>query len=214
MPYLGAPFFAEGSPYGLLETLTFIRQLRPRLLIQGHTPLTELFTIETIPGLEAALTELHGQVIADLRGGRTLAQILHQNKLPETLRDHPKAVLPYLVMRDNFTARLYHQRTGYWQPDGTGMEPLLAEERAAALDLLGGGREDSFVAAATTLAGQGDHALALEIISPGLLRYPASAALQDLRRRVLRRLLAQHQQDPFRFLIYAELAGVETGPTR
>ncbi len=214
MPYLGAPFFAEGSPDGLLETLTFIRQLRPRLLIQGHTPLTELFTIETIPGLEAALTELHGQVIADLRGGRTLAQILHQNKLPETLRDHPKAVLPDLVMRDNFTARLYHQRTGYWQPDGTGMEPLLAGERAAALDLLGGGREDSFVAAATTLAGQGDHALALEIISSGLLRYPASAALKDLRRRVLRRLLAQHQQDPFRFLIYAELAGVETGPTR
>jgi glyoxylase-like metal-dependent hydrolase (beta-lactamase superfamily II) len=26
------------------------------------------------------------------------------------------------------------------------------------------------------------------------------------------RLLAQHQQDPFRFLIYAELAGIETGP--
>jgi hypothetical protein len=81
-------------------------------------------------------------------------------------------------------------------------------------DLLGGGREDSFVAAAATLAGPGDHALALEIISPGLLRYPASAALQDLRRRVLRRLLARHQQDPFRFLIYAELAGIETGPTR
>ena len=92
------------------------------------------------------------------------------------------------------------------------MEPLLAEERAAALDLLGGGPENSFVAAAATLAGQGDHTLALEIISPGLLRYPASAALQDLRRRVLRRLLAQHQQDPFRFLIYAELAGIETGP--
>ena len=104
--------------------------------------------------------------------------------------------------------------TGGPPGDGTGMEPLLAEERAAALDLLGGGREDSFVAAAATLAGQGDHALALEIISPGLLRYPASAALQDLRRRVLRRLLAQHQQDPFRFLIYAELAGIETGPTR
>jgi len=59
------------------------------------------------------------------------------------------------------------------------MEPLLAAERAAALDLLGGGPEDSFVAAAATLAGQGDHALALEIISPGLLRYPASAVLQD-----------------------------------
>jgi hypothetical protein len=116
------------------------------------------------------------------------------------------------VIRDNFIARLYHQRTGYWKPDGHGLEPMTAEQRAAALDLLAGGREAAYTAAARTLIGQGDHALALEIIEPGLLRHPSSADLAGLRRTALHRLMERTQQlDPFRFLIYAELAGAEIG---
>ena len=69
-------------------------------------------------------------------------------------------------------------------------------------------------AAATTLIGQGDHALALQtIIRPGQLRHPASTALAQLRRSALHRLMEQYQQsDPFKFLIYAEFAGTEIGP--
>jgi glyoxylase-like metal-dependent hydrolase (beta-lactamase superfamily II) len=212
MPYLGAPFFTEGSAEGLLETLAFIRDLRPRVLIQGHTPLTEAFTVDAIPGLEAALAPLRDHVLDGIRQGLTLAAILDGNQLPDVLRDHPKAVLPYIVIRDNFIARLYHQRTGYWKPDGHGLEPMTAEQRAAALDLLAGGREAAYTAAARTLIGQGDHALALEIIEPGLLRHPSSADLAGLRRTALHRLMERTQQlDPFRFLIYAELAGAEIG---
>jgi hypothetical protein len=97
------------------------------------------------------------------------------------LRDHPTAVVPYLVIRDHFTERLYHQRTGHWQPDGRGLEPATAAEHAAALDLLAAGREEQFAAAAT-LIGQGDHALAVQLIQPGLLRHPASTMLAGLRR--------------------------------
>src|SRR5216684_3226704 len=182
MPYLGQPFAGEGSPEGFLEALAFIGSLRPRLLIHGHTTLTEFVTAEAIPGLEAALTQLHGEVLDGIRGGRTLPDILAEASLPAVLREHPAAVVPYLVTRDNFTARLYHQRTGYWQADGTGLEPSTAAEHAAALDLLAGGRPERFADTAATLIGQGDHALALEIIRPGLLRYPASSALAELRR--------------------------------
>jgi hypothetical protein len=88
-------------------------------------------------------------------------------------------------------------------------------ERAAALDLLAGEAEEPFVNAAATLIGQGDHALALDIITPGLLRHPASAALAELRLTALHRLMERYQQtDPFRFLIYAELAGAEIGPVQ
>ncbi|HEX6519050.1 MAG TPA: hypothetical protein VF070_03430, partial [Streptosporangiaceae bacterium] len=83
------------------------------------------------------------------------------------------------------------------------------------LGLLAGGREEPFSAAATALAGQGDHALALHIIEAGLLRHPDSATLAGLRQTVLRRLMdADQQLVPFRFLIYGELAGVEMGPVR
>jgi alkyl sulfatase BDS1-like metallo-beta-lactamase superfamily hydrolase len=213
MPYLGQPFAAEGSPEGLLETLAFIGSLRPRLLIHGHPTLTEQFTAEAIPGLQAALTQLHGEVLDGIRGGRTLPDIVEEASLPAVLRDHPTAVVPYLVIRDHFTERLYHQRTGYWQPDRRGLEPVTAAEHAAALDLLAGGREEQFAAAAATLIGQGDHALALQIIQPGLLRHPASSTLAGLRATALYRLMEQYQQfDPFKFLIYAELAGAEIGP--
>ena len=194
MPYLGQPFAAEGSPDGLLQALAFIASLRPRLLIHGHATLTEQFTAGAVPGLQAALTQLHGQVLDGIRDGRTLPDILADASLPAVLRDHPTAVVPYLVTRDHFTERLYHQRTGYWQPDGTGLEPATAAGHAAALDLLAGGRDEQFTAAATTLISQGDHALALQIIQPGLLRHPASSTLARLRRTALHRLMEQHQQ--------------------
>ena len=77
------------------------------------------------------------------------------------------------------------------------------------------GREEPFAAAAATLIGQGDHALALQIIQPGLLRHPASSTLAGLRATALHRLMEQYQQiDPFKFLIYAELAGAEIGPVQ
>jgi glyoxylase-like metal-dependent hydrolase (beta-lactamase superfamily II) len=213
MPYIGNPFLAEGSPEGLLETLRLIRDLAPRVLIQGHTPLTETFTIDIIPGLEAALTELHGHVLGDILAGLTLAQILDRCYLPEVLREHPRAVVPYLVIRDHFAARLHRQRTGYWQPDGQGLQVFTPAEQAAALGLLAGGKEEPFIDTATTLTSQGDHALALHVIEAGLLCHPASAALADLRLAVLHRLMdADQQLVPFRFLIYGELAGAELGP--
>jgi hypothetical protein len=70
------------------------------------------------------------------------------------LRDHPVAVVPYLVSRDVFIARLHHQSTGYWKPDGQGLDPRSSEETAAALDLLAGGKADAFAYAAAILADQ------------------------------------------------------------
>jgi len=216
MPYLGVPFTAEGSPEGLLNTLRYIRELAPRQLIQGHTTLTETFTIEALTGLEPALTELHEFALARIGENMPLPNILDVGYLPALLRDHPAAVVPYLVTRDDFIARLYHQRTGYWQPDGQGLDPRSAEETAAALDLLAGEKADAFVTAAATLAGQGDLALALDILTPGLLRHPDSRELAELRQAVLVRLMEQRPQlsDPFGFLVYAELAGAELPPVR
>lgn len=213
MPYLGAPFFAEGSPDGLLEALAYISNLGPRVLIHGHVALTDVFTAESLAGLLPALTELRERALDGIRRGLTLTELLDQAWLPGLLRDHPAAVAPYLVYRDHFVQRLHRQHSGYWQPDGEGMEPVSAAQRAAALDLLAGGRPEPFAQAAAALIGQRDHALALELATAGLTRHPGDQQLAELRQQALYRLMERHQlQDPFRFLIYAEMAGAEMEP--
>jgi glyoxylase-like metal-dependent hydrolase (beta-lactamase superfamily II) len=213
MPYLGAPFFAEGSPDGVLGTLALIAGLRPRLLVHGHTPLNQLFTVDAVPGLLAALTELRERSLAAIGGGMTLPVMLKAGILPEVLREHAAAVGPFLAIRDHFLQRLHHQHTGYWQPDGQGLEPVEAADRAAALDLLAGGRPEQFAVAARALLARREPAVALEIITAGLAGHPGASELVQLRERALCRLMERHQLlDPFRFLIYAELAGAEIGP--
>ena len=106
------------------------------------------------------------------------------------------------------------------QGGGDGRRGVFSLDQARGLEFTDPVREQvgrdprqQFAAAAATLIGQGDYALALKIIQPGLLRHPASSTLAGLRRTVLHRLMEQYQQfDPFKFLIYAELAGAEIGP--
>src|SRR5262249_11721631 len=119
MAYLGAPFMPEGSAGGVFTAMTTVPGLRPPLVIRGHTALTENFTIEIFPALETALRAIYHDVLQGIAVGQPLADILHHNLLPEVLRDQPVAVVPFLVMRENFIKRVYHQRTGYWKPDGT-----------------------------------------------------------------------------------------------
>lgn len=213
MPYLGAPFLPEGSAEGLFETVALIRSLRPRLLVHGHPPLTENYTIEALPGLEPALREVHQKTLHGIREGKTLVEMLHQNLLPDALRSHPEAVIPFLVMRDNFTKRVYHQRTGYWKPDGEGLEYFAPKEWAAALNLLGGEREEAFIQTAEALLDRSDYALALKLADLGLLNYPTSEILMGLRRQALDRLREKYQAiNPFKFIIYSEWAGADLPP--
>jgi glyoxylase-like metal-dependent hydrolase (beta-lactamase superfamily II) len=210
MPYLGAPFLPEGSAEGLFETIALIRSLNPRTLIHGHPPLTELFTVEALPSFEAALREVHERTLEGIGAGRTLAEMLEDSWLPGSLRAHPNAVLPFLVIRDNFVQRVVHQRTGYWKADGEGIEVVAPREWAGVLNLLAAGQEGAFVRSARVLLEHGDEILALKLVDLGLMSHPASRALAGLRRHALDRLRTRYQGlNPFKFIVYSEWAGVD-----
>jgi hypothetical protein len=86
--------------------MALIRSLNPRTLIHGHPPLTELFTIDALPGFEAALRDVYERTLAGIRDSGTLPEMLQQNWLPTSLRTHPHAVMPFLIVRDNFIQRV------------------------------------------------------------------------------------------------------------
>ena len=213
MPYLGAPFVAEGSPEGFLSAIDLVLQLHPRRLIHGHPPLTALFTIDAIPGLRDAMGALYARGLTAARAARPLADLLHDDFLPASLRAAPAAVQPYLVARDTFVQRLYTEQAGYWQANGDGIDAFTRAEWAGALEALGGGGDAPFVRTAGELEARGDAALALQITELGLARHPASTALREARSRALTTLRDIYSQtNPFRFIVYSELAGRGLAP--
>jgi len=214
MPYLGAPFVAEGSPEGYLGAIAQVLELSPRRLIHGHPPLSALFTIEAMPGLRDALAELYQHTLSAAQRALPLANVLDENVLPAALRSAPAAVQPYLVMRDTFIQRLYAEHAGYWQANGDGMDHFTRAQWAAALAALGAS-DAAFARAALDLESRGDATLALHIADLGLARYPASQALQEARQRALGNLRQLHAQtNPFRFIVYSEFAGRGLEPVR
>jgi len=101
MPYLGVPFFRRGFAGGAAGATALHPRATPRQLIEGHTTPTESFTGEAVAGLEASLTELHEIGLARIGENMTLPDILDRCYLPAVLRDHPAAVVPYLVSRED-----------------------------------------------------------------------------------------------------------------
>src|SRR2546426_11645823 len=75
--------------------------------IHGHPPLTAMFTIDAMPGLQTPFRSLYDRSLDAAHAARPLAELLHDNFIPASLRDTPKAVLPYLIARDTFVQRLY-----------------------------------------------------------------------------------------------------------
>ena len=206
MPYFGSPFVAEGSVEGLLSTIEQIRALAPSRLIHGHLPLSVNFPIEVLPALGEAIARTRDFTLVQIRGAHTQSETLAQAVLPESLRSQPDAVVPFLLMRDNLIGRLYQQHTGYWKSDGEGMEVYSQREQAAALDLIAEGRADAFARAAESLNARGDHGMGLRIAELGLAAHPSSAPLASERRRALEGLRARYQYNPFKFIVYSELA--------
>ncbi len=208
MPYFGAPFVNEGSVEGLLETIKIIRDAAPTQLVHGHTPLTVNFTVATLAPLSAALTSLLQTTAAAIHDGKPLADTLALDLVPESLRTHPEAVTPFLLMRDNAIKRLYAQRTGYWKADGEGVEVFTTAELGRAVDLIGGNRADAFLHATAVLEERGDFAMALKLATLGLATHPDDEALRGARAQALSDLRAKYQLgNPFKFIVYSEMAG-------
>ena len=210
MPYLGSPFIGEGSPEALIDVIERLIALGPDTLVHGHGVLTELFTAENLDPMRRSLLELRRLVRLGVRESRPLAEILHSALLPDLLQDHPSAVLPVYVIRQGFVQRLHREMTGYWQPDGSGIEVVGEDAWASALDLLAGSDEGRWGEVVASLNRGGDFALAHRLAERGVRAHPESERLRAGRIRALRGLRERYQStNPFKLIIYSQQAGEE-----
>jgi glyoxylase-like metal-dependent hydrolase (beta-lactamase superfamily II) len=83
MPYLGAPFLAEGNLPGLLDAIDVVVDKQPRHLLHGHEPLTRNFSSSSILArLKTHLVWLREQVLSAIRRGDERAAIHQANLIP------------------------------------------------------------------------------------------------------------------------------------
>jgi len=213
MPYLGAPFLAEGSLQGLLDAIDVVVQKNPQYLLHGHQPLTENFASpEMLAQLKASLEWLRDQVLIRIRRGDARAAIHRANLIPPGFHNwRPDAFLPYLLLREHVIDRLYHQSVGYWQADLEGLDHLGESDRAELLVDYLGLSERQLVRAADKMAADGKYELAASLLKSSAARFGRTAAVSSAERLVYLKLMEKYQNtDPFKYILYSARIGEQT----
>jgi glyoxylase-like metal-dependent hydrolase (beta-lactamase superfamily II) len=206
MPYLGAPFIADGDLQGLMDAIDIVVQKNPRYLLHGHEPLTRNFTSASgLAQLKVDLVWLREQVLNAIRQGDERGAIHQANLIPAgLLNDQPDLYLPYLILREHVIDRLYNQNVGYWQPDLQGLEHLTRADHAELLVDYLGVSEGQLVKTVERLTEDGKYELAASLLESAGDRFERSNSVANAKRLVYLKLMEKHQNtDPFKFIIYS-----------
>jgi glyoxylase-like metal-dependent hydrolase (beta-lactamase superfamily II) len=213
MPYLGAPFVAEGDLQGLLDAIDIVVEKNPLYLLHGHQPLTQNFNSPSLLAhLKTDLSWLREQVLTAIHRGDERGAIYQANLIPPgLLNDQPDVYLPYLILREHVIDRLYDQAVGYWQPDLQGLDHLTRADHAELLvdylDL----SEGQLVKAVERLVVDGKYELAASLLESAGERFEGSNSVANAKRLVYLKLMEKHQNtDPFKFIIYSGKIGEQT----
>src|SRR5271170_191087 len=213
MPYLGAPFVAEGDLQGLLDAIDIVVEKNPRYLLHGHQPLTQNFnSASLLAHLKTDLVWLREQVLTAISRGDERGAIYQANLIPPgLLNDQLDVYQPYLILREHVIDRLYDQNVGYWQPDLQGLEHLTRADHAELLVDYLGVSERQLVNAVERLAADGKYELAASLLESAGDRFDGSSSVASAKRLVYLKLIEKHQNtDPFKFIIYSGKIGEQT----
>ena len=212
MPYLGAPFVAEGNLGGLLDAIDVVTRLNPRHLLHGHEPLNRIFpTPAVLVAMKSHLAWLQAEVLAGIQRGSDRSTLQQANLIPPgLLAGNPGAHLPYLVMRENAINRVFDQAVGYWQPDLQGIDYVGRSDRGSLLVDYLGVSEQQLSHGVERMIADGKYELAAQALDWARGRYPDSARLQSMERVAYLKLMEKYQEfSPFKFIVYSGKGGLD-----
>jgi len=162
-PNLSSPMLESRPVLGWAHSLERFIQLEPEYLVLGHTePLKGKDIIkEHLTNYRDAILYVHNETVRCINEGKSVEQAVAEVKLPERL-----AKLPYLQElygRVDWSVRgIYHGYLGWYDGEGTGLNPLPSSYRARELVELAGGA-DKILARAIELQKNGEHQLCAEL---------------------------------------------------
>jgi glyoxylase-like metal-dependent hydrolase (beta-lactamase superfamily II) len=207
MPYLGAPFVAEGSVDGMLAAIGQVHALHPAHILHGHAPLTRIFSsVAMLDDLEVQLAWLRTTVLHQMAAGAQRGQIQQANLIPPTLANSRSDVdLAYLLLRENAINRLYQQHSGYWRNGMHGLDALTDADNGAALVDYLNISAGQVASAVERLNRDGKHEMAARLLSWVQPRLPNEQQLRAAHRSTYLKLMEKYQDfNPFKFIMYHE----------
>lgn len=213
MPYIGAPFAAEGNLEGLFDAIDVVAQKRPRHLLHGHQQLTETFSsAEMLIQVQTDLAWLRDEVLAAIRRGDPRSAIHEANLIPPGLPGgRPDVLLPYLVLREHVIDRLFAQNVGYWQVNLEGLDHLGDPDRGELLVSYLGLSEKQLTNAVNEIAADAKYELAASLLKWSTAHFGRTEALAKAERLVYLKLMEKYQNtDPFKYILYSAKIGEQT----
>ena len=218
MPFFGDPWVDEGNVPAALDTIDTIAGLDATHIVHGHRPLTLIYGPEQLEVYGDALAWLIDRTVDHLGVGYARQDIQRLNLIPAGLETEPQAWLGYLAGRDHVIARLADAMVGIWQEDRTGRAPeglfnITLTDRANLLSRYLGLSRGQVTDAIAAMLDAGDNELALQVAVAAERDFD-SPRLRDLQQRAAANLRAANQYlDPFKFAVFARIAGAEVAFT-
>lgn len=210
MPLVGSPMKVVRDEIKWKKALERIKSLDPDILIQSVDPpfcdkKTILFKLNS--SIEY-LDFLHKAVAREMNKGSSVDESVRNISIPEHLKNNPFLKEYYGCLMFNVRG-LYHKYSGWFDQNGTHLNPVSEKDKASSFITNMGGPE-SVYQIAVNLRQEGSYALALEyldlLISDGRM---ADNAHRE-KAFILERMSNLFNYNPLMVNIYKNLAKMET----
>ncbi|HZU74162.1 MAG TPA: alkyl sulfatase dimerization domain-containing protein [Acidimicrobiales bacterium] len=188
-PNLSTPAIGPRPIQGWIRSLERFIELEPEYLVPSHTPAVvgREEVRKVLTDYRDAIAHVWDASTQAMNDGLSVHQAARAIRLPDRL-----ASLPYLAEAYGTVAwgvrAVYDQLTGWYDGDPANLDPLPRNERDA--ELVGLAGVDAIVARAVQLNNDGEHQLALELLSVVLSAHPLDEAANRAQIDACRALVA------------------------
>lgn len=175
---LGAPVMPEGYPEGFVKAVDLIETLAPQILVPGHGRI-ENTTLASLRAMREVTVWLMTRVRELVGEGFNLEETLAAVRMPPEFAADPLLARMFEACREPYVNRLFKNYTGYYGRNPVTFRPAPAARRSALLAELAGGNP-RLLAKAKSLAADGEHQLALELLDIVVTNEPDNGAALQL----------------------------------